>query len=80
VAFVVSEIHRLEGQAVTEATEHRNRDLGAALVRYAHYLRDMLARYRRAWISSSRNWRDPYCLCRYARDCRSQYMGTDMPN
>ena len=47
VNFVAGEILRLERQAVTEAAEYRNRDLGPAMVRYAHYLRDLLGGYRR---------------------------------
>jgi hypothetical protein len=29
--------------------------------------------------SSSTTWPDAYCVCRYARDCRSQSVCTDMP-
>jgi hypothetical protein len=32
-----------------------------------------------AWSSSSTTWPDAYCVCRYARDCRSQSVCTDMP-
>jgi hypothetical protein len=31
------------------------------------------------WSSSSTTWPDAYCVCRYARDCRSQSVCTDMP-
>jgi hypothetical protein len=51
VHFVVSQILQLEEQARTEATEYRNRDSGPVVVRYAHYVLDLTAGYRRVVVN-----------------------------
>ena len=47
VTFVASQVHTLEDQVQTEAVEHRKRDLGPVVVRYAHHVLDLTAGYRR---------------------------------
>lgn len=42
---------QLEQQVRTEATEYRNRDSGPVIVRYAHYVLDLAAGYRRVVVT-----------------------------
>jgi hypothetical protein len=51
VNFVAHHIRQFEQQVRTEANEYRNRDSGPVIVRYAHYVLDLAAGYRRVVVT-----------------------------